>query len=70
MEKWRIAVARLQMLGLLLLWVQPMAEPAQAAVSAGEADFSIESFYTLPHLPGTSPTASAWRGDGRTVAFL
>ena len=74
MRKWSIAVARprrgLQLLGLLLLWIQLMVAPAQAAVSADEADFSIESFYTLPHLPGTSPTAPAWRGDGRTVAFL
>ena len=50
--------------------MQLMVVPAQAAVSAGEADFSIERFYTLPHLPGTSPTAPAWRGDGRTLAFL
>ena len=55
---------------LLLLSIPAMFAPVQAAEPAGEAEFSVESFYTLPHLPGTSPTAPAWRGDSRTVAFL
>ena len=44
---------------------------AQAAASADdEADFSVERFYALPHLPGTPPAAPAWRADGRMLAFL
>ncbi len=30
----------------------------------------IESFYSLPHLVGTAPSAPNWRDDGRTFAFL
>jgi dipeptidyl-peptidase-4 len=44
--------------------------PTHAALTADGPDFSIDRFYSLPHLPGTTPSAPAWRKDGRVVAFL
>ena len=53
------------MLSILLPCLLP-----HSALSADGAEFTINRFYSLPHLPGTAPAAPAWRGDGNVVAFL
>ncbi|MEJ8566280.1 prolyl oligopeptidase family serine peptidase [Elongatibacter sediminis] len=57
-------VLNLPLILLILLFVCP------PGVRAAPPEMSIDGFYSLPQVIGTSPEAAVWSPDGRHVAFL